>query len=494
MTILRIAARNLVRRRARTFAIGGLFAAVVCAMTVANALLDGAEAGVRTSYVDSFSGELSLRASSREAFSVFGSQTPIIGSLSRIPTIGEYDRAISLAREAPGIASATSIACGIVALEANGYRKPASVFGIDPDSYFAAFPAIKTIEGRPLMKGEAGIMITASRREAIESTAGGRIAIGDEIGLGYYDSNGFELARVPLVGVIEYPVSNDTLDSIVLVDADTLRGLLGLAREAAPATGAAPGGAAGGPGPGGSVAAGSIDSLFEGAGDRKADPAQGLRVEDVEALLRSDAGGLEAEAGPSTAYNFILLRLLPGAGAAKAARFLRSAIADEGLDLTVSDWRGTSGSAAIYVSWLRTIVAIAFGIIAVAGAVVIVNALVICVFERWDEIGTMRALGAGRTFIAVLLAVEIALLLGASAAVGIGLGAFACAAISWGPGIALANETAATLFGSSTLKPAISLLVVARDAAAAVAIGIAAFLYPIRLALRIEPARAMGAE
>ena len=141
MLIVRLALRNLSRSRRRTRAIGVLVAMTVAAMTLGNAVLDGTDRGIRQSYIDSFTGDLSVSALSREAFSVFGSQTPIVGSLTRMPTIAGFDGVLKAVQDRPRGRPRRAHVCGIVVMESGSYRKPVSAFGIEGPSYFDFFPA-----------------------------------------------------------------------------------------------------------------------------------------------------------------------------------------------------------------------------------------------------------------------------------------------------------------------------------------------------------------
>jgi putative ABC transport system permease protein len=478
--ILKLALRNLARSRSRTIALGALVALTIAAMTLGNALFDGTDAGVRHSYIDSFTGDLSVSEKSPEAFSVFGSQTPVIGSLTRMPTITSFDDVRSSVEAAKGVSATSPIVCGLVVMESGSYRKPVSVFGVDAVTYFPLFPALIAREGRVLREGEQGIMISAARAAAIASISGNKVKVGDSLKLSYYSEGSFELREAPIVGIVAYPLQNETLDSIVIADADTLRGLLGMAREALTRDESAAG-----------KTAGSIDALFSGAKDSKADPKAGLKLGDIESLLSSDES--EEDISASSSWNYLLVKLSPGADRNGIAASLDRKFASRGLPVAARDWRETAGASALYVSWLRILFSIGIGIILAAGMIIIVNALVIAVFERTSEIGTMRSLGASRSFVRRLFVAETMILVLGSALIGIALGALVCALIAT-RGIAISNQTLVTLFGSNHIRPVVTFGSAALNAAIATLIGALVWIYPVRLAIRIEPARAASAE
>lgn len=130
----------------------------------------------------------------------------------------------------------------------------------------------------------------------------------------------------------------------------------------------------------------------------------------------------------------------------------------------------------------------------VGGIVVILtmNSLVLSVFERTAEIGTMRAIGARRGFIRGLFIIETITLTLISGIAGILLGLGAVAFLDRAA-IQFNNQILALVFGGSSLHPAVSSTNIALSGAASLILGTVAWLYPVRLALRIPPVRAIQA-
>ena len=121
-----------------------------------------------------------------------------------------------------------------------------------------------------------------------------------------------------------------------------------------------------------------------------------------------------------------------------------------------------------------------------------VNSLVMSVFERTAEIGTMRAIGAPRGFIQQLFIIETCALTLVSGAVGILLGLAAVIFLDRVP-VHLGNQILVLLFGGASLHPVVSIGNIGLSAGVSLVLGMIAWAYPVRLALRIQPVRAIQA-
>jgi ABC-type lipoprotein release transport system permease subunit len=228
MLIIKLALRNLGRNARRTRTIGLIIAGILCLMTLGNAILDGTDRGVRRAFIESFTADLSVSAATGTEFSLFGDDSPIVGGFSSVPTIPEGATIAKELAARPQVAAAVPIVCGQAALEAGSYREPVNAFGIDGPDYFKSFDALSIAKGVPVDGRSPGVMITEARAAAIAKANGKALELGDPIQFTEVSSEGFQIRRAPLVGLIRYKLQNDTLDSLVLVDASTLRSLLGM--------------------------------------------------------------------------------------------------------------------------------------------------------------------------------------------------------------------------------------------------------------------------
>jgi putative ABC transport system permease protein len=205
---------------------------------------------------------------------------------------------------------------------------------------------------------------------------------------------------------------------------------------------------------------------------------------------REGARGDASPLGHNGAWHFILVRTAAGADKGRIAAALHKELTDAGMAVQVRDWRGTAGAVALYVYLMQFVLFI--GLFMVGGIVLIltINSLVMSVFERTGEIGTMRAIGAPRGFIRGLFVVETTALTLVSALAGILLGS-ALVAVLDRVALQFNNQILVLLFGGNTLHPDISSGNIISSALAALVLGTVAWVYPVRLALRVPPVRAI---
>jgi putative ABC transport system permease protein len=125
--------------------------------------------------------------------------------------------------------------------------------------------------------------------------------------------------------------------------------------------------------------------------------------------------------------------------------------------------------------------------------IIIMNTLVISVIERTAEIGTMRALGAQKGMVRWMFILETSSISLVFGLLGIALGAGIIGILNL-TGIAAPNPFFEILFGGKILHPLLPLSAVLYALLVIVGIGVVASLYPVAVALRIQPVRAIQTE
>jgi ABC-type lipoprotein release transport system permease subunit len=164
------------------------------------------------------------------------------------------------------------------------------------------------------------------------------------------------------------------------------------------------------------------------------------------------------------------------------------------LGLGVLTWEKASGIVGDLVRTLRIVITIAMAVIFVVALVIVNNAIGIAVLQRVKEIGTMRAVGAQRRFVLVMLLVEAMTLGVIFGLLGTGLGAAAMAGLRGAGGVPASGDMAYFLFAGPALLPRLTFGGTALSVLVVVVVSILSGFYPALLAMRITPVEAMATE
>ena len=468
--LFRLALRNLAKTLPKRLAFGSFFAATMALLFLGNTLFENSDRGLAATYVDSFTGQASVSATSPEMFTIFGSDLPLIGEFLILPVLPDTEglrQAVVRAR--PTTQTLPQISA-LGQLELMNYRANVPVFGVDFAAYFQFFPALKLLSGALPLPGDRAVLLTKPQADQMEASIGRTLVPGDVMTLSYAVENSVVTRQVRFAGVYVYPAADQILDKIVLTDPDTARALDGYLYgngEAKPLDPKIQG-----------LLNGSLDDMFSGS---DAAPAPTATPLPASASPGSDSG---------PAWNFLLVRE-PGRTDAQVLADLKTLPETKGLQSR--DWRDTAGGAALIAWFLRIVFNLGLAFIAVVSCLILINSLSLSILERTREIGTMRALGAERGFVAGLIAWETLLLVFGMGLAGVGLGALAVLALN-AVHLPLANDYIASLFGSRVLHLDLSWSGILSHAGLGLVLGVAAVGFPVRKALAIQPVKAIARE
>ena len=466
-----------------------LFVATVIALTLAllligNTIFAGTENGIQQTYRDSFTGDLSVSAEAETPFTVFGNELPLVGDYEVLPVLADPQGVEAALKAQSAVARVAHQVSAAAYLQLGGLQKATPLFGVDFAEYLAFFPALKVVEGAVPAPGQHAVLINQIGKAELEAELGRVLQLGEALQLVSTNAGGFTIREVVYAGAYSYPVGDDLLDRIVLVDADTARALNGYVYGASRAV---------------QTQANQTnlldpdldpEALF-GEAEDKVSESSGLSLETLETELTKTS--TNSAVTVDGAWNFLLVRLVSGANAEWEAWGVKRALPGAGADVQVRDWRGTAGGNAQLVYFVRLLFNVGMVLVVLIALFVMTNALALGVYERTREIGTMRSLGATRTFVARLLAYETLVLVAGAGTVGLMLGVVGLVCLG-NVGIPLANPLVAALFGTALIRPGVLWDQVAWHFVAALAMGALALLLPLRVALRISPVSAMAKE
>jgi putative ABC transport system permease protein len=487
--LIRIAFRNLLEHKAKSLIIGVLLALGVVILVVGNSFMDTAARGVKDTFIGNYTGDIFIAPRSKAgSVSLFGVSS--VGGRETTPNLPYFDKVAAKLREEPGVIGQTNQVTGFslvtlkdapdsAAAEADG-QTFALLFGIDPATYYKLYTNATPIQGRLLQPGEEGIVVSKATIDRFKKGLGVEPKVGDVLLLTGMGKSGFKIRSVPLVGIVSYKNESSATDFISYADVNTVRILQGLTLgndDDTPVTDEQK-----------SLLSASGDDLFGGetvvTQSRVAAPvAKAAKAAAPKKVTQADTG----------AWHFITARLKNPATAPVVIASLNVYFAKEGIDAVASDWKAAAGPFSSSIDVVRIVFNIAIIIVAVVAIIIMMNTLVISVIERTGEIGTMRALGAQKGFVRKMFLVEtltIAVVFGVIGTI-VALGSVG---VINALHLKATNDFLKILFAGNVLHTTVGFASVIGSLILVGLVAVAAHLYPVSLALKVQPVRAMQTE
>ncbi len=479
--LLKLAAKNIFSRKS-SFVIVIFISFALAILVAANSVFDSTENGIQSSFIDSFTGDAFVRVKTDSSVSLFGDDTPLLGKLSRVSAIENYQEVSSEILKIEGVGGLVPQLSGIGEIESDsGEDFKIVFFGIPGTTYESFMPALKLTEGKPFADENRGAMLSVSHAEKLN------VAVGDTVQITVADGPVQRIRAVTVTGIYDYDLPNPVFDRYVLIDQHTARALLDLHAP---------------------VESDEIhldedekqllnddfdlDSLFSDENDEvisesslsdiSSQAAEAVSSEEFEKFKESEKEGDD--------WHFIIVRAASGTSGTSLVNRLNSYFKKNSLNLEALNWRSAAGSSAIYLFWLRIIFNIGIFVVLIAGFIIINNTLVVNVLDRTREIGTMRAIGATKVFISLECMAETLILALISGVIGTVLGALLSYGIDAAK-IPLNNDFLVQLFGGERIITVINGTSVARSVLMVLILGMAGWIYPMKAALSVNPVTAM---
>ena len=221
---IKLAFKNIFSRKSSAVII--LFISFAITMIiVVNSIFDGTDNGIKTIFMDSFTGNFVIREKTKDNVSLFGNVSLIDESVLPIEEISFYNEICDYLNSVPEVKSFISQLSSFSLLEIENKKTKAAVFGIDIENYLQIMPSIEITDGRIFNKDEKGILVSESWIENFKKENKKDIKIGTEVQLIFSDGNTFRIRSLPITGIYKYPLKNDVLDKIILSDPKTVRSL-----------------------------------------------------------------------------------------------------------------------------------------------------------------------------------------------------------------------------------------------------------------------------
>ncbi|MFP4378366.1 MAG: ABC transporter permease [Spirochaetales bacterium] len=528
--LFRIALRNLWQHKGKTLIIGILIGLGVVILVVGNSMMDTARRGIQRAFIDNYTANVMISGTAEAPISLFGVQS--VGGIDPTPVLPDFPRIVEQIDRTEYVTAWTSQVTGFALLrpeddriEGLEYAVISVLFGAEPESYQEMFENTQLIEGRYLEPGEEGIMVTTDRLEELQEEAiealeeiGEEvdeypISVGDNIRVVGLTADGLPRIRVvPLVGVYEITGISEGVgfEFVSYIDPQTLRAILRLNLGASAAI---------------ALDASQTelldqsaddnvfdaDSLFsDDASDVEEEEAErdAVDFDDLDSILGTSAAEAEEDAQQaadiattepeseeleSSTWHYILARVEPPVRTDEVVAELNDFFEENGIDAQAGNWEIAAGPFATSADVIRTVFNVAIIVIGVVAIIIMTNTLVISVMERTSEIGTMRALGASRSFVWRMFLYEVLSITAVFGTLGV-LVSLATIGILNAIGIEATNTFLTVLFAGRVLRPVISIASIVGALIIVTIVGFLAHLYPVVVALRVQPIKAIRTE
>ena len=170
---------------------------------------------------------------------------------------------------------------------------------------------------------------------------------------------------------------------------------------------------------------------------------------------------------------------------------LNKRFAEEGIEARALNWKGAAKSYAKSIEGINILFNILVIVLAVVVFIIIMNTMTVSVIERTGEIGTMRAIGAEKSFVRRLFTVEALFITVVSSLAGTLL-AFIIILIFNSLELTVSNEIAKLILGGGQIQFSPTALIVLLTIIIATAGSLISNIYPVSSALKITPLKALS--
>ncbi|MDC7223920.1 MAG: ABC transporter permease [Spirochaetales bacterium] len=473
--IFKLALRNALRHGKSSLLILFFMTVVGMVFMGGNSLLVSVNRALRDGFREHITADGVIMAPTKEPMSLFGAAVPSIGEFFSLPSLKNKAELEELVAQTTFLASSTPLVSGNALMDAQSYSRGISFFGIDRDSYFALFPDTDFPEG-PVDFSGTGVLVPESLADEWEKETGTPLKKGDFVKFTTAGDIGFTIRLVEVKGIYRSPYSHPLIDSLVLMDDRTARDLVRVLADQTKDSS---------PEEASDLLDRDLDSLFGETEDFSTGEGEDI-LSSLTALFSESLPELEGESSGS--WHFLLVRFTDSRAYRRRLKKLESLLVD--YPVQVLSWREAAGASATYAWFMQLFFYGGFFLIFLAGVLGIVNIMLISLFQRTVEIGTIQALGGTTRFVRSLLSLEYLSLSLAGGLLSLILSGGLFTLLN-DQGILLDNRILNMVFGGKPLyfpfTPGLALV----NLAVCLLTGWLSSLYPIGKALALEPVDAL---
>ena len=468
--MISLAYKNIIKNKKDSLIVILLITVITFLFFIGNTIIGKASRSLRSSYIESLTGEVVLQKKSQVTMNLFGANAAVIEDYFNIPIFPSSNEVLEILRNEKNIAGFTPLVTGSAYMDLLDIRHPVLLCGIDPVTYFDLFPGIILLDGNFLIPEVSGAMITEDLAKDIQNQTGRYPEIGMPFMFTSGGDAGFRIREVPLTGIFRYTNPGQFMKDIVILGAQTVRDLNSI-RTAEYIDAELP----------------DIDSFFVdnfSLDDSINEVSYDTSLFSTDYLINVLGSQTERVLQMDGDWHFILIRLNNAVVIGSFINFINKRL--EPYDIMAVDWRIASGISSILTLLIQFLFNAGILLISITGIIAIINILLIYIFRRVKEIGTLRAIGATDSFIRKLIYSENIVYSCTAGIISIFVGSFF---LRWfnGLGITITNNILINLFNGNILHFDFMFSVAVSSFMVAVILGLASSVYPVEVAVKIKP-------
>ena len=425
--IFKLAINNLRQQKTKTIIIGLFIAIGMMIVQVGNGFIESVNNGMEKDFRANYTADIIVSAPIPDGvyMDLFGiTDLAIVMEVKQIPALPDVKAAEKIISETSGILQKSNIVTtqGILMetdeflLEDQDMMKiPVFyMFAGEADAYFKMFPNQKITEGRYPAPGTNEILIDERLKKNFYEYYKSEMQLNQTIYISGVSMQTL-IREAKIVGFYNQPDENSAMYSIIYADPSLARAFADLTyganfvQELPDEIDF-------------SISDASEDELFGDDDDLFADStfddsfiaSSDVDFDDIlgDTTLRDELNKTD-----DGAWHYILLRCEKGMSDVEIATViedLNNKFVAAGVEAVARDWEGAAGTFTSSVDSISSLFTVLIIILAIVVFIIIMNTMVISVLERTGEIGTMRAIGADKSFVRKLFFCEsITLTLGA---------------------------------------------------------------------------------
>ena len=425
--IFKLAINNLRQQKTKTIIIGLFIAIGMMIVQVGNGFIESVNNGMEKDFRANYTADIIVSAPIPDGvfMDLFGiTDLANVMEVKQIPALPDVKATERIISETSGILQKSNIVTtqGILMetdeflLEDQDMMKiPVFyMFAGEADAYFKMFPNQKITEGRYPAPGTNEILVDERLKKNFSEYYKSEMQLNQTIYISGVSMQTL-IREAKIVGFYNQPDENSAMYSIVYADPSLARAFADLTyganfvQELPDEIDF-------------SISDASEDDLFGDDDDLFADStfddsfiaSSDVDFDDIlgDTTLRDELNKTD-----DGAWHYILLRCEKGMSDSEIATViedLNNKFAAAGVEAVARDWEGAAGTFTSSVDSISSLFTVLIIILAIVVFIIIMNTMVISVLERTGEIGTMRAIGADKSFVRKLFFCEsITLTLGA---------------------------------------------------------------------------------